>query len=136
MPDDLSAPTSIILRIQMKRFSRLAAAILLLNLSLTGSEVVCEHEESAAASLASHDHGLTADAAPMPSDDENTQCDESEAMCCNAIASCSVSGVPERINPPLARMHFPESVVAAIAVLPDNAPLEVATPPPRRGRTT
>lgn len=119
----------------MNRFAHFVVGILLLNLSLTGADVVCAHEQPVApASAATHEHGAASERpAPPPTNTRNTPCEESGAMCCEAIASCNVSGVPERVGSDVARACFPETIVAAIDFRPDNAALEVATPPPRRG---
>lgn len=118
----------------MKRFGRLVLGVLMLNLSLTGGDAECAHEEPVTqASAVAHDHGVTAERTVPPSGENRSMpCQETEAMCCEAIASCAVSGVPEGGSSVIARMFYPETVASSTLLRPDNAAPEVATPPPRR----
>lgn len=117
----------------MNRLTRFAVAALLLNLSLFGREVACEHEaQPAAATATSHDHGHPSDPPPPRPDDPSDQCDQFAAICCTAIASCSVSGVVETLTSEASQQFASQAVLRARNIEPSSAAPEVATPPPRR----
>lgn len=116
----------------MNRLTGLAVAALMLSLSLTGREVACDHERQAvAASSALHEHGQPSDAAPSRPDDQNERCDDTGAMCCEAITSCVGFSVSEP-SALESKQHFAEGVRAARNITPSSTAAEVATPPPRR----
>jgi hypothetical protein len=117
----------------MRRISRFGLAVLALNLTLVGQELVCAHEAAALEQPAHTDHGAsTPHEQSLPPDRDEPPCDESAPRCCDAIASCAIAGVPGQVL----RDDGPARPEAALIAVTQrhlvNAPLEVATPPPRR----
>lgn len=117
----------------MLRLSRLGLGLLLLNLTLVGQELACAHEADARELPASMDHaGSLAHHDDRLPDSDDQPCDETAAQCCDAIASCSVAGIP-RLTPTRAGHPQPErALITGAESHAASAPLEVATPPPRR----
>ena len=117
----------------MLRISRVGLALLLFNLTMIGWELACAHEAQALELPAgSHQGGSSSHhQEPLPQPDEQP-CDETGSQCCDAIASCTIAGLlgqaDSECDAPL-----PPAAASTIAERPfANAPLEVATPPPRR----
>lgn len=115
----------------MLHLSRFGLGLLLLNLTLFGQELACAHDSEARAQPASADHGGPPhhqDPAPEPAEEP---CDETAAQCCDAIPSCSIAGL---VGQPYSEYDTPLPTAAARTIAElhlVNAPLEVATPPPR-----
>lgn len=118
----------------MLRISRFALGLLLLNLTLVGQELACAHEAQATEIPASTDHhgGVPSHhEQDVPSSPQEEPCEEPGAQCCDAIASCSVAGVPRQALSRAARPHAERGLIAAAESHLASTPVEVATPPPR-----
>jgi hypothetical protein len=117
----------------MLRISRLALAMLLLNLTLVGQELACAHEAHALELPASMDHGSQSHhEGDVPSGPEDQPCDEPGGQCCEAIASCNVEGVPRQALSRADRPRAERALIAGAESHLASTPVEVATPPPRR----
>lgn len=117
----------------MLRLSRFGLGLLLLNLTLVGQELACAHEAQALERPASAAHGGSPshhqDPAPEPGEQP---CDENASACCDAIASCAISGILGQPGGECGPLHPGAAVTVIAEAHRANAPLEVATPPPRR----
>src|SRR5688500_16825486 len=116
----------------MLRISRVGLALLLFNLTMVGWELACAHEAQALELPASAHHGgpPSHEQEPPPEPDEQP-CDETASQCCDAIASCTIAGIVGHAD---SECGTPPSTAAARTIAElhfANAPLEVATPPPR-----
>lgn len=118
----------------MLRLSRFGLGLLLLNLTLVGQELVCAHEAQAVELPASTDHGSSRShhEESVPSDSRDEPCDEPGAQCCDAIASCTVAGVPSQALGRVAGPHPGRALSTGAESHLASTPVEVATPPPRR----
>lgn len=117
----------------MLRLSQFAVGLLMLNLTLVGQELTCAHEAQALELPASAAHTGSPshhqDPAPEPGEQP---CDENASQCCDAIPSCTIAGVLGQTGGDFDPPHRGAAVTAVAETLLANAPLEVATPPPRR----
>ena len=117
----------------MLRTSRVGLALLLFNLTMVGWELACAHEAQALElPAASHRDGSSSHhQEPQPEPDEQP-CDEPASQCCDAIASCTIAGIAGQADSGY-DATLPTAAASTIAERHfANAPLEVATPPPRR----
>lgn len=117
----------------MLRISRVGLALFLFNLTMVGWELACAHEAQALELPAGSHHGGSPSPhqEPQPEPDEQP-CDETASQCCDAIASCTIAGVVGKAD---SEYGAPLPAAAASTIAERhfaNAPLEVATPPPRR----
>lgn len=117
----------------MHRIARFALALLALNLTLVGRELACAHEAAALAQPAHTGHGAsTPHEQDPPSDRDHPPCDDSARQCCDAIASCAIAGIPGQKLRDDGTARPEAALTPASELHLVNAPLEVATPPPRR----
>ena len=113
----------------MLRLSHLLLGVLLVNLSFAGRDVACAHETAAAEVAGPHGAGShTAHPLPEP---EPVPCDDSESACCEAIAPCTISGIPASDLVETDGAAHLTAAIFAVRARPHSLPLEVATPPPR-----
>lgn len=114
----------------MQRFARILSALLLINLSLVGQEVACDHEALADHKAPMHD-GSTPHHSELPTEEPPAPCDASSAQCCDALASCAIGAITGRDAEGDARPDMHVAFFADADSRRANAPVEVATPPPK-----
>lgn len=115
----------------MFRLSRLVLGALTISLSFAGPAIPCAHEAPVADIVATEDHAGPASHSGHEPADEPERCDDAEATCCDAIASCSMAAVASR-GSSVRSFDLPGmSAFAAASFRPHGLLLEVATPPPR-----
>ena len=110
---------------------RLALGVLLIDMSFAGRDVACAHEAPAAELAAAAHQGPSSHSShPLP-DPEPVPCDDSEAVCCEAVAPCTLSGIPAGGVVETGGAAHLAAAIFAVHTRPHSMPLEVATPPPR-----
>lgn len=116
----------------MLRISRFALGLLLLNLTLVGQELACDHATQAMEIPASTSHDSQSHRqGGVPSVPEERPCEEPGGQCCEAIASCNVEGVPRQALSRADRPRAERALIAGAESHLASIPVEVATPPPR-----
>lgn len=115
----------------MRRITRALLALLLLNLSLVGQELACDHEPATDQEAAAMHGGDASHHAELPTEQRPAPCDDSASQCCDALASCSIAAFAGRDANDDPRPHVHLALVAGADSHLGSVPLEVATPPPK-----
>lgn len=115
----------------VKRLCRFVLVVLMLNLTLSGMERACDHEQPVAAA-AGGPHTHTPEHAPVPPQEEQAPCEDA-AQCCDAMASCAVSSVAARETAQTLTAFFATKFLEVSDREPASNAAEIATPPPKLG---